>query len=80
MLCGKKYWIEIQVMTCQIQEIKLNTDNIFICNFVNEKVEIPIRISLKFITKNTIDGIPALFWIKAWGQTSDKPLSEAMMS
>ena len=35
-------------------------DNIFKCNFVNEKVYILIKISLKFVPKSLIDNNPAL--------------------
>ena len=41
-------------------------DNIFKCNFLNENVWIPMKISLKFVPKGPIDNIPALVQIIAW--------------
>ena len=38
----------------------LFTDNVFRCIFVNEKLCILIKISLKFIPKGQIDNNPAL--------------------
>ena len=54
--------------------------DVFKCNFLNENVWIPIRISLKFVPKGPINNIPALVQIMAWRRTGDKPLSEPMMS
>ena len=53
--------------------------NIFKCIFLNEKVWIPIKISLKFVPKGPINNIPALVQIMAWCRPGDKPLSEPMM-
>ena len=55
------------------------TDAIFKCNFVNENVWIPIKISLKFVPESPINNIPALVQIMAWRRAGDKPLSEPMM-
>ena len=41
--------------------------------------EFPIKISLKFVPKGSINNIPALVQIMAWRWPGDKPLSEAMM-
>ena len=35
-------------------------DNVFKCIFMNENVQIPIKISLKFVPKGPINNIPAL--------------------
>ena len=35
-------------------------DDVFKCNFFNENVWIPIKISLKFVSKGPINNIPAL--------------------
>ena len=35
-------------------------DDVFKCNFLNENVWIPIKISLKFVPKGSINNIPAL--------------------
>ena len=54
-------------------------DDIFKCIFLNENVWIPIKISLKFVSKGPINNIPALVQIMAWRRSGDKPLSEPMM-
>ena len=55
------------------------TDNIFKCIFLNENVWMLIKISLMFVPKGPINGIPALVQIMAWRRSVDKPLSEPMM-
>ena len=55
------------------------SDDIFKCIFLNENVWIPIKISLKFVSKGPINNIPALAQIMAWRRPGDKPLSEPMM-
>ena len=42
--------------------------------------EIPIKISVKFVSYRAIYNIPALVQIMAWRRTGDKPLSEPMMT
>ena len=54
-------------------------DDIFRCIFLNENVQISIKISLKFVPKGPINNIPALVQIMAWHRPGDKPLSEPMM-
>ena len=54
-------------------------DDIFKCTFLNENALIPIKISLKFVPKSSINNIPALVQIMAWRRPGDKPLSEPMM-
>ena len=54
-------------------------DDIFKCIFLNENVWIPVKISLKYVTKGPINNIPALVQIMAWRRSGDKPLSEPMM-
>ena len=54
-------------------------DDVFKCNFLNENVWIPIKISLKFVPKGPINNIPALVQIMACRRSGDKPLSEPMM-
>ena len=49
------------------------------CIFLNENIWIPIKISLKFVPKGSINNIPALVQIMAWRRPGDKPLSEPMM-
>ena len=53
--------------------------DVFKCNFLNENVWIPIKISLKFVPRGPIDNIPSLVQIMAWRQQGDKPLSEPMV-
>ena len=55
------------------------SDDILKCIFLNEKIWIVIKISLKFIHRGPIDNIPALVHIMAWRRPGDKPLSEPMM-
>ena len=47
-------------------------DGIFKCNFLNEDVQIAIKISMKFVPKGPINNIPALVQIMAWCQIGDK--------
>ena len=54
-------------------------DDTFRCFFVNEKVWISIKSSLKFVPKGPINNIPTLVQIMAWRRPGDKPLSEPMM-
>ena len=54
-------------------------DDIFKCIFLNENVWIPIKISLKFVLKGSINDISALVQIMTWRRPGDKPLSEPMM-
>ena len=54
-------------------------DDIFKCIFLNENIWIPIKISLKFVPKGSINYIPALVQIMTWRRPGDKPLSEPMM-
>ena len=55
------------------------TDDVFKCNFLNENVWIPIKISLKFVPQGPINNIPALVQLMAWRRSGDKPLSDPMM-
>ena len=53
-------------------------DDIFKCIFLNENVQISLKISLKFVPRVRINSIPALVQIMAWCRIGDKPLSEPM--
>ena len=57
----------------------MDAGDIFKRNFLNENILIPIKISLKFVPKGSINNIPALVQIMAWRRPGDKPLSEPMM-
>ena len=54
-------------------------DEIFTCIFLKENVSISIKISLKFVSKCSINNIPALVQIMAWRRPGDKPFSEPVM-
>ena len=54
-------------------------DNIFKCISLNDKVWIPIKISLTFVPKGPINNTAALVKIMAWRQPDGKPLSQPMM-
>ena len=51
----------------------------FRCIFLNENDRIPIRISLKYVSRSPIDNKPALVQVMAWRRTGDEPLSEPML-
>ena len=54
-------------------------DDIFKCVFLNENVQISIKISLKFVARGPINNIPALAQKMAWRRPGDKSLSGPMM-
>ena len=54
-------------------------DDIFKCISLNENVWISIEIKLKFVSKGSINNIPALVQIMAWRRPGDKPLSGPMI-
>ena len=54
--------------------------NFFKCIFLNENVWVAIKIWLKFVTKGSINNIPALVQIMAWRRPGDKPLCEPMLT
>ena len=55
------------------------SDDSFRCIFLNENDRIPIRISLKYVSKSPIDSKPALVHVMAWRRKGDKPLPEPML-
>ena len=54
-------------------------DDIFKCIFMNEKLRILSRISLKFVPNGPIDKKSALVQVMARRRTGDKPLPEPML-
>ena len=54
-------------------------NDIFKCIFENVNVWIPIKISLKFVSKGPINNIPSLVQVMAWRRAGDKQLSGPMM-
>ena len=55
-------------------------DDNFKCIFLYENYRIPIRISLKFVSRSPIDNKPALVQVMAWRRTGDKPLPEPILA
>ena len=53
-------------------------DDTFKCIFLNENVIIPIKTSLKFVPKDSMNNISALVQIMAWRRPGDKPICEPM--
>ena len=53
--------------------------DIFKCIFLNDNVQISLKISLKFVAKVQINNIPALVQIMAWCRPGDRTLSEPVM-
>ena len=53
---------------------------IFKCIFFNKNVWISIKTTLKFVSKDPINNIPALFQIMAWHRPGDKPLKTMMVN
>ena len=56
------------------------TDDIFKCIFMNEKLCISIRISVKFVPKDLFDNKSALVQVMAWHWTGNMPLLETMLN
>ena len=54
-------------------------DDTFNCIFLNENVQIPIKIPLAFVPKGPINSILASIQTMAWRRLADKPLSEPMI-
>ena len=54
-------------------------DDTFKCIFLNENIQILVKIALKFIPKYPINNIPTLVQIMDWCWPGDKPLCEPMM-
>ena len=52
----------------------------FKCIFFNENGTILIQFSLKFVSRSSIDNLPALVQLMAWRRTGDKPLPEPMLT
>ena len=55
-------------------------DDIFKCFFMNEKLRILIKVSLKFVPKGPIDNKSALVQVMAWRRRGDKPLPGPMLT
>ena len=54
-------------------------DDVFKCIFLNENVLVLIKISLKFVPKDSFINTPALVQIMVCRRPGDNPLSEPMM-
>ena len=55
-------------------------DDIFKCIFLNVKVRILIRISVKFVPKGPVDIESTLIQVMAWRQIGDKSLHETILT
>ena len=55
-------------------------DDIFICIFVNEKLYILTKITLKFVPKGPINNNPVLVYIMAWHRIGNNQLFEPMLT
>ena len=60
--------------------VAILADDNFKYIFFNEDYIIPIRISLKFVPRSTIDNKPELVQVMAWHRRGDKPLPEPMLT
>ena len=60
--------------------VTILADDNFIGIFFFEDYRIPIRISLKFVPRSTIDNKSALVQVMAWRRRGDKPLPEPMLT
>ena len=67
------------VNTLRPRENGRHFPDILKCIFLNEKVWISIKISLKFVPRGPINNVPTLVQIMAWRRPGDKPLSEPRM-
>ena len=54
-------------------------DDMFKCIFLNDKVQIPIKISLKFVSKSSVNNIPSFVQTMVWRSPGDKPLSDPIL-
>ena len=55
-------------------------DDIFRCIFLNEKICVMIKNSLKFVPMDSVDNNPALAQMMAWRRIGDKPWSEPILT
>ena len=80
-ICVKQHIIDIILTHLPLDKMAaILTDDIFKRIFLEEKTQISIKISLKFVLKGQINKIPALVQIMAWRRPGDKPLSEPMLT
>ena len=56
------------------------TDDNFKCIFLDQNDGIPVKMSLKFVSRSPIDNNPALVQEMDWRRTGDKPLPEPMLT
>ena len=72
--CRLVLWLEI------FRPRQNGPDDIFKSIFLNEHMQISIKISQKFVPNGPINNIPALVYIMAWCRSGDNPLSEPMLA
>ena len=79
-------WMSIYISQGNLTHLPLDkmaailADENFRSIFFNENDRSPIRISLKFVPRTSIENKLALVQIMAWHRTGDKPLSESMQT
>ena len=77
----RQYWLDNCFNSSSLgQNGRHFADNTFQCIFMNEKLCIFIRITLKFVPKGLIDNESALVQVMDWHCAGDKPLPEPMMT
>ena len=72
------HWVNLNTLRLR-QNGRHFADDTFKPIFLNENIQISIKISLKFVPKVPINNIPALVQIMTWRRPGYKPLSEPMM-
>ena len=81
--CNLMSHISITITLFNTMRLRQNgshfADDLFKYIFLNENVWIWNKILLKFVSKGSINNIPALVQIRAWHRPGDKPLSEQMV-
>ena len=55
-------------------------DDTFKRIFLNENIQILIKIPLKFVSKGPINNISELFQVMAWRRKGNKPLPETLVT
>ena len=85
-----QWWPRPMMTYCVIRPQWVNTlrprqsghhfpNDIFKWIFLNENIDLSMKISLTFVPKGPVNNIPALVQIMVWHCPGDKPISEPMM-
>ena len=73
---GRETTIEITTRLTYLLLDKTVADDMMECIFIDEKLDISIGISLKFVPKCSVDNKAALDQVMGWCRTGNRPLSE----